>query len=308
MAKKNSLVAVWDFRANEDYFTSDLLLSKLPILGKKFAFQLEKGDATGYVHWQGRISLWKKKRESELKVLWRKVFEGCGPADKLLPNYLKPTTEDVYQKGDMFYQLKIDTRLNGPWTDKDAPKYIRKRFRNAELKNWQDQILKTSSTNGLNDREVNVVVCAHGNIGKSFLADYCTDHKLAYEIPAIVNDGKEILQAVTGILMGSEEREPGLMFLDLPRAMNQERLAGVMTALETIKRGKVFDFRYQYKEWLFEPPAIWVFTNIVPDRSWLSADRWKFWQVKDDMLHTYAPPPKEDKPKKRRKTLALGLP
>ena len=267
-----SQCATWDFRANEDYFTCDQLLACLPKLGKKYWFQLEKGSSTGYRHWQGRISLHKKRRKEEVRPIWEQEL------DKF-PNYFEPTSKPEHQKGDGFYQMKTDTRLEGPWTDKDTPSYVRKRFRNATLKPWQEQILESSSKTGSNDREVNVLICETGNIGKSFLVDYADDHNKGIEIPSIVNDGKEILQAVTNILMAKDLREPGLMFLDMPRAMNKERLNGIMTALETIKRGKVYDFRYKFTEYKFEPPTVWVFTNMMPDQSWLSADRWKFWQM-----------------------------
>ncbi len=277
------LLACWDFRANEDYFTCDQLLSLLPRVAKKFCFQLEKGDTRGYRHWQGRVSLHKKRRKDEIMPIWLTIF------DKF-PNFFEPTVEKEHHKGEMFYQQKIDTRLEGPWTDRMKPSYVRKRFRNATLKPWQDAILRTSSKDGNDDRCVNVLICRNGNIGKSFVCDYCSDHKLAIEIPSIVNDGKEILQAVCGILLSQENREPGLMYLDMPRAMNKDRLNGIMTALETIKRGKVYDFRYKYTEWLFESPAIWVFTNMTPDRTWLSADRWKFWKVIDNELTPFEEP------------------
>jgi len=270
-----SQCATWDFRANADYFTSDQLLSALPQLAKKFWFQLEKGDTSGYTHWQGRISLIKKRRKQEVRHLWESLM------DKF-PNYFEPTVNVEHQKGDGFYQMKKDTRLEGPWTDRMKPSYIRKRFRKAELMPWQKQILQTSSKTGLEDRKVNVLVCEHGNIGKSFLVDYCDDHDMGIEIPSIVNDGKEILQAVTNMLVSNGNREPGIMFLDMPRAMNKERLNGIMTALETIKRGKVYDFRYKYQAWKFESPSI-------------SADRWMFWKLayvpltKEFILERYKP-------------------
>lgn len=274
--------ATWDFRANADYFTCDQLLASLPQLAKKFWFQLEKGDTSGYIHWQGRISLIKKRRKDEVRPLWESLMGK-------FPNYFEPTTSVEHQKGDGFYQMKIDTRLEGPWTDKMKPSYIRKRFRNATLKSWQQQILASSSSSGMDDRKINVLICKTGNIGKSFLVDYADDHGRGIEIPSIVNDGKEILQAVTNMLVSDEIREPGIMFLDMPRAMNKDRLNGIMTALETIKRGKVYDFRYKFQSWKFESPAIWVFTNMMPDHSWLSADRWKFWQLRGDMLLEYTP-------------------
>lgn len=270
-------LACWDFRANEDYFTSDQLLCLLPKLGKKFAFQLEKGASTGYVHWQGRISLHKKRRKDEVQTLWEAEIGK-------FPNYFEGTVTKEHHKGDMFYQLKTETRLEGPWTDKVKPSYIRKRLRNVTLKPWQSTILASSTTSGMEDRTINIIYDVEGNKGKSFLVDYCDDHDKGIEIPSIVNDGKEILQAVTNILLSTDNREPGIMFLDLARAMPKDRLNGIMTALETIKRGKVYDFRYNFKVWKFESPAIWVFTNIMPNLEWMSADRWRFHRIQKDEL------------------------
>lgn len=69
------------------------------------------------------------------------------------------------------------------------------------------------------------------------------------------------------------------MFFDMPRAMPKQALHGLYTAIEQIKKGKVYDLRYHYKDWWFDSPQIWVFSNTMPDRSLLSADRWKVWTV-----------------------------
>lgn len=63
--------------------------------------------------------------------------------------------------------------------------------------------------------------------------------------------------------------------------MNKERLGGIYSAIEQIKKGKLYDLRHCYKEYWIDSPTIWVFSNIPPDLSLLSKDRWKIWVVDD---------------------------
>ena len=72
----------------------------------------------------------------------------------------------------------------------------------------------------------------------------------------------------------------------MPRAFNKDKMHGIYTALETIKKGKVWDMRHSYKEWWFDSPRIWIFSNEYPDERLLSRDRWKFWEITDDKTLT----------------------
>lgn len=83
--------------------------------------------------------------------------------------------------------------------------------------------------------------------------------------------------------MAKETRSPSPIFLDMPRAMNKERLNGIYTAVEQIKKGKLYDLRYSYKEYWIDSPQIWVFSNIEPDISLLSRDRWRIWTIDETM-------------------------
>ena len=125
---------VWEFRANlDDYPNEDWLIQKLHKYAKKFVFQLEKGEESGYMHWQGRMSLWKQKRKSELM----KLMKG---SDFPVPNYLEPTTTEEHKK-EAFYVMKEDTRVRGPWTEKDLPAYVPRQYRNLVLWPWQKKVI-----------------------------------------------------------------------------------------------------------------------------------------------------------------------
>lgn len=64
--------------------------------------------------------------------------------------------------------------------------------------------------------------------------------------------------------------------------MDKNKLYGIYSAIEQIKKGKLVDLRYHYKCWWIDSPQIWVFSNRMPDTRMLSADRWKLWKVTAD--------------------------
>ena len=96
-----------------------------------------------------------------------------------------------------------------------------------------------------------------------------------------VNDAEKLIQSLCDICMAKQLRDPSPVFVDLPRAMDKSRLNGIYTAIEQIKKGKLYDLRYNYKEWWIDSPALWVFSNIEPDMTMLSRDRWRLWTIDD---------------------------
>ena len=86
---------------------------KLDSWCNKFVFQLEKSSPTdknpdGYIHWQCRINLVKKKT---LASAVKELGEAIGA-------HVSPTSTNVHINAKSFnYVMKEDTRLEGPWTD-----------------------------------------------------------------------------------------------------------------------------------------------------------------------------------------------
>lgn len=257
--------AVWDFRANEDNYTTEELLKWMKNNTKKFAFQLEKSDK-GYVHWQGRFSLMKRRTKSPLLALMQNK-----------PNYLEPTSEENHQE-EFFYAMKEDTRVHGPYTDKEEQRkkmeYIPEQYRNIKLRPWQEKIIQN---NVFNAREINYIYDPVGNRGKSTLSAIAELCHGGIDSPPI-NDYKELVATLCNICMAKELRNPSPIFFDMPRAVDKSRLYGLYSAIEQVKKGKLYDIRHHYKCWWIDSPHIWVFSNTIPDTSMLSADRWKIWQ------------------------------
>lgn len=276
-------IAVWDFRSNGDHFEDEFqLMGFLHKLGKKFHFQLEKTDE-GYVHWQGRISLWKKKRKCELI----KLMEGM---DMRVPNYLCPTTAGESGRAQPFYYSKEDTRIRGPWNDRDIPAYIPRQYRGLmdHLYPFQRQIMESRDI--FEKRIVDCVVAPEGGEGKSTIAALMELHGKGIDMPT-VNDGQALINMTCDILISRDCREPGLMFFDMPRSQSKEKLHGLFTAIEQIKKGKVYDPRYSYKDWWFDSPRVWIFMNEDPDVRALTSNRWRFWTISaHKRLVKYVPP------------------
>lgn len=276
----SSPVAVWDWTLPHNDRELEDVLKTARELFKKFTFQLEKGDS-GYLHFQGRGSLHKKRRFDELKNLVQTLdWNDC---------HFSPSSANS-QKGDCFYTMKADTRVDGPWTDKDVHQkiYIPRQYRGMEhtLRPWQQKVWDSADV--FDTRSINLIYDVHGNNGKSTVAALMDLHRRGIDLPPM-NDAEKLIQSVADILMAREIREPKVVFVDLPRAMDKKRLGGLYTAIEQVKKGKVYDTRYAYKEWWFDSPQVWVFTNIYPDLSFLSTDRWKLWTIEDDDLVPFVP-------------------
>lgn len=270
------MTAVWDFRANVELYTPDSLMGWLKSNCKKAVFQIEQGDS-GYKHFQGRFSLIKKRQKSPLLNL----FKNIPP-----PNYLEPTVSKEYQK-EAFYCMKEDTRIEGPWkfgdedSDDENEVYIPRQYRDLQLYPWQQKILDDSKI--FNPRTINYIYDTTGNNGKSTLASIGELLHGGIDLPPI-NDYKEVMALMCCICSDKKLRNPSTVFIDMPRALRKDQLYGMYCAIEQIKKGKLYDMRYHYKSWWIDSPAIWVFSNSIPDLSMLSSDRWKIWAIQENEL------------------------
>jgi len=281
METENNQLSIWDFRVNMDELTSEDIIKGLEGIAKQFTCQAEQGDS-GYRHYQGRLSLIKKRRKTEKHIIL-KLFKTWKP------NYLEPTANPTALKGDLFYVMKEDTRIGEPFTDKDRPKevYIPRHYRHIDLEKlypFQQTIWNTIKDDKLfNSRQINLIYCKQGNKGKSTIAHLARLKANSLVIPAIINDAKELIQTACDMCMDSGLRNPNSVFIDMPRAMNKERLYGVYSAIETIKDGYLYDVRHHFKSWDIDSPHVWVFTNTMPDLSMLSQDRWNLFTIDENL-------------------------
>lgn len=229
-------------------------------LCKKYTFQKEMGAETGKVHYQCRVSLKQKCRQMELIKKLRLA--------QLQRFHTSVTTN--CNKGNDFYVVKSDTRLEGPFTDENF-KYIPRDIRNiVNLYPWQAAMITRLSV--YEERIVDVVIDVKGNNGKSRLARwmeiYCNAETIDF-----ANDYKDVMR------MAYDMGPKPVYIIDMPRAISKDKLFQFYGAIETLKSGKCFDDRYTYKKRLFDPPRILVFCNQKPDTSLLTGDMWKLWSI-----------------------------
>lgn len=258
----------WDFTISCEHVELQILKIWLKENCKKFCFQKEKGEETGYLHFQGRVSLKVKTRKiiSEHKFHW------------------SPTS--TANKDNDFYVMKNDTRVEGPWKDTDKETYIPRQIREIKfLWEWQQYIV--DHCGDWDTRSINVIIDTKGNSGKSTIKGYMRAYGLGRPLP-FANDYKDIMRNVMDIPTST------CYLIDMPRAIAKDRLFQFFAGIESVKDGYAFDDRYKFEEKFFDCPNIWIFTNAVPERTLLSNDRWVFWNIIDKRLVRWFPPDEED--------------
>lgn len=254
-------VCVYDFRYNGDVFTPDDIKGFLTGIAKSYTFQKEKGDS-GYIHYQGRISLIKKRRKMEALKLFTSP-----------PNYFEPTSNPEYLKGDAFYQMKLDTRIDGPWTDQDEVKFETKQlkiFNGLQMYPYQEKLMQKATEFCM--RTIDLVYDPNGNIGKSIFSEYLENMGICEEIPPY-----RLMDDIFAWVCSRPIKK--CYIIDMPRGMKKDKLGDFYSGIEVIKNGVAYDKRYTAKKIRFDRPRIFVFTNTLPVLSLMSLDRWRIWTV-----------------------------
>lgn len=253
--------------------THDEFIHSIRPLFKKWVFQKEACPTNGRLHYQGRGSLIKKKRQPELAGLVNGTpLHGMNVSESATANH----------QDELFYAMKYDSRLEGPWSDVTyvKPPYIPRQFRGLmdRLYPWQQHIV--ASKDSFDNRYINLLYDPAGCKGKSTIARLCALHFRSLLLPP-VGDAKQLLESACDILIAQQNRQPGLCFIDMPRSLTLDirRFGPAMIAIEEIKGGRVYDMRNHWKEWWFDSPSTWVFCNHLPHVNMMSTDRWRFWTI-----------------------------
>lgn len=233
----------------------------------KWAFQEEKGEETGYLHYQIRCRTLKAKYIGTHLQTWSKVLPGC---------HVSPTTKEVHQKGAFNYVLKAETRTRGPWTDNNKPVVVTrqlKKFLTLELRPWQKAVMDQCSVE--DDRSITVILDEVGHTGKSILAEYLEYMGLAYEVPPFT-----VMEDLMQCCMCIPAQKAYL--IDMPKGMKKDKLASFYAGIEALKNGVMYDKRYAFKKRRISRPQVIIFTNHLPDTSLLSMDRWTCYRITSD--------------------------
>lgn len=278
-------VTTWDFTWHviEPFPDMGALLKYFDERCAKFGFQLEKAPTSveGGLHYQGRV----RQRDRFRKAQMEARFE-------LLEGAFWTPTANCNSKA-FSYVMKIDSRVAGPWTDKDVPQAPQQKtddvliIEEVGMWPWQATVLddcKRATDRKTRDRRgMNCVLDDRGGpsgkggkIGKGTFVAYLNYHKIATRMPPI-NDSQKMLGLAIDF--------PAAAYcVDMPRAMDKKALRELWAGLEALKDGQVYDTRYKGRMEQRERCHIWVFTNTPPDADMLTVDRWNIWRVnREDM-------------------------
>lgn len=181
--------------------------------------------------------------------------------------------------------MKDQTRVDGPWTEKDEVRVPSDRLIHAGILEkphpWQAELKERLERKEF--RKVNMVIDPRGCKGKSTFVEWLEYLGLTVEMPDF-NSCEELLAACM-------DMEPMKIYLfDLNRAMAKKHLIGIYGACEKLKNGVMYDKRYHFKRRRLEyTPNVCIFSNCEPELKYLSRDRWNLWTItKDKRLITYA--------------------
>jgi hypothetical protein len=266
---------------------------------RHYCYQLEKGEKTGYEHYQARIKF-SNKTGLDCRKTWK------GMRDWIIYNFkitgfnfsaTNSLNNDTKTKDSSFYSYcnKTETRLLGPWTDIDVPEQFiadvyRDFVKNPDLLYpAQKQILENIKSNESkpirlkDNRSMNVFLDVHGKLGKSTIVQVLSYLNLGYDV-SVEHEGREITEWLQNVFSSKGERNLKCLLVNIPKSFdNQDKLKGLYGTLENIiSTGKLRDRRNYAKEWIINIPTIWIFTNTIPDLNWITKDRWKFWIMKGE--------------------------
>lgn len=130
------------------------------------------------------------------------------------------------------------------------------------------------------NRSVFIVIDPVEARGQSSLASLCNLHGRGIDM-TVYNDGEKLMQALCNSCIERQLRDPKMLFIDVSRSLNEEKLRGMYAVIEQVKKGKLYDLRNRYKEWWIDSPQIWVFSDSMPNKRYLKGEKWKFFTIND---------------------------
>jgi len=230
----------------------------------KFVFQLERGEQ-GRLHYQGYIKLAVKERP----LAWAKKVRGFMPGI-----HVSATSRDGSTNAE-FYVMKEDTRVSGPYADKNhiIPDFSEYK---TPLTGWLVEAEKML-LQPPNSRKIIWIWEEEGCTGKSHFATYMEVNHSAIGLG--LGTANDNFYAVSELAARS-------YIFDIPRTLPKRfDWSEVYMSLEKIKDRNFLSTKYKPKKVLLPVvPHVMVLANYPPKRAALSKDRWEVWKCTSNGL------------------------
>lgn len=225
-------------------------------IAKKWAFQVERGEEKGTLHWQMVISLHKKRRQNELVALLRKT------------KFLKGAHVSVASNasgGSDAYVMKADTRVAGPWTSDDEPdeepEPEPEQLKGISLFPWQARVIEFLQRPWDRDQKIMAIEDRIGQNGKSTLFSYLGWKKIAQTVGTI-SDPEKVSAAILSMPRADAyAMDIARMSGDDGVCRDKKKMYAIWRSIETVASGYCFDTRYKYRERHYTNPKIVVYFN-----------------------------------------------
>lgn len=269
---------------SEDDFTAmvPVLESNLRRIAKHWIFQIERGEETQRLHYQGYFELKFKKRLLTLAKEMAEWAEGI---------HLSPASTAGRQSLQQ-YCLKTETRHDGPWTDAGRPsseahllaadpfdgRAVFHFLEDPMMRRPFQETLRKAVLGPVHQRKIFWVGDTIGNTGKSEWADWM-EWKYGAETVSY-GTAKDVMSLIL-----SRPASKAYLFT-LPRSRPKDAaLTDLYNVLEMVKDGKLINHKYECSKIRIARPHVFVLANYFPnqeERKHLSDDRWGFFHVTQD--------------------------
>lgn len=243
----------------------------LETLCDDYAFQKEKGEETGNLHYQCALKLTVRKRKQTLLNAVEKIFPGKAAAFQFEKMY------GTFNEA-VIYATKADSRVGAPVSTLPLYSGVDVEFLNERDRRhpWQVSLLaKLCLPHHLriapaDDRTIFWITDQQGNSGKSKFAKWLCLYAR--------NTIKVAFGTTTQMRNSLIEAGPKQLYIiDIPRTLgSDECMLSLFSLLEDLKNGFLVSSMYGKNKQLFmSPPHVVVFTNQNCPTDKLSIDRWE---------------------------------
>lgn len=149
------------------------------------------------------------------------------------------------------------------------------------MRKWQSDLYNIINSKS-DRRKVYWIVDPIGGQGKTDFCTYVDTIKKKEECLTIACSGS--LRDIADVVRNWVDQGawPKIILIDLPRTFNDDKHNSIYTIIESIKNGRLTCTKYKGNTIQFYPPHVMVFSNWMPDTSFLSKDRWIILNLKSD--------------------------
>lgn len=239
-------VFFWDLTVSKEKASREAVKEWCKTNCKQWVFQEEIGAETGYAHYQCRVNLVEKARRPGVPKEW------CA-------NWSATSVNVVKGKRTFQYVIKSETRVAGPWSDRDEAGYL-PRDVPENLLDWQHELLQRLEEQ--NGRQILFMADPEGGTGKTTLLRY-----MASRGAVVVPPYCDTPQQMAGFFYAAASQDPSKVMnviFDIPRSLTYKIWQKVAITVEAIKDGWASDGRMSARFMMCEKPKVLVCYNSLP--------------------------------------------